>query len=144
MEADGVSLYDSDTGMSSRGLLPAFGSTVKMSSNKLTDDTFVFDNNRFKYLVSDTLYTDTEINLLRGELLIPTNPILSPSTGNYETSFVYENPDGYQYLYLVWDYSISTPVNLCYDETSIAEACDCDLPDYELVDYSATDYSVTI
>jgi len=144
MDADGVSLYDSDTGMSSQGLIPAFESTVKMSSNKLVDDTFVFDDNRFKYLVSDTLYTEAEINLLRGELLVPANPIISPSTGNYETSFVYENPDGYQYLYLVWDYSISTPVNLCYDEVSIAEACDCTLPDYELVDYSATDYSVTI
>jgi hypothetical protein len=144
MEADGVSLYDSNTGMSSRGLLPAFGSTVKMSSNKLTDDTFVFDDNRFKYLVSDTLYTEAEIGLLRGELLIPTNPIVSPSTGNYETSFVYDNPSGHQYLYLVWDYSTSRAINLCYDETSIYEACDCDLPDYELVDYSATDYSVTI
>jgi len=144
MEADGVSLYDSDTGMSSQGVLPAFGSTVKMSSNKLTDDTFVFNNNKFKYLISDTLYTEAEINLLRGELLIPINPIISPSTGNYETSFVYDNPDGYQYLYLVWDYSISTPINLCYDETSINDVCNCVLPDYEIADYSETDYSVTI
>jgi len=144
MEADGVSLYDSDTGMSSQGVLPAFGSTVKMSSNKLTDDTFVFNNNKFKYLVSDTLYTEAEINLLRGELLIPINPIISPSAGNYETSFVYDNPDGYQYLYLVWDYSISTPINLCYDETSINDVCNCVLPDYEIADYSETDYSVTI
>ena len=143
MEADGVSLYDSDTGMSSQGLIPAFGSTVKMSSNKLTDDTFVFDNNKFKYLVSDTLYTEAEIGLLRAELL-SAGDVTSPSTGNYETSFVYENPYGYQYLYLVWDYSISRAINLCYDEISFIEACDCTLPDYELADYSATDYSVTI
>ena len=143
MEADGVSLYDSDTGMSSQGLIPAFGSTIKMSSNKLTDDTFVFDNNNFKYLVSDTLYTEVEIGLLRAELVNIT-PVVSPSTGNYETSFVYNNPDGYQYLYLVWDYSTSRSINLCYDETSIYDSCNCNLPDYELIDYSATDYSVTI
>ena len=143
MEADGVSLYDSDTGMSSYGLIPAFGSTIKMSSNKLTDDTFVFDNNKFKYLVSDTLYTEAEIGLLRAELL-SAGDVTSPSTGNYETSFVYNNPGGYQYLYLVWDYSISRSINLCYDETSIYDSCNCNLPDYELIDYSATDYSVTI
>lgn len=120
MEADGISLYDADTGMSSQGVLPAFGSTVKMSSNKLTDDTFVFDDNKFKYLVSDTLYTEAEIDILKAELLTAT-----PITGNYETSFVYDNPYGYQYLYLVWDYAISTPINLCYDETSFNDACNC-------------------
>lgn len=143
MQADGVSLYETETGMTSRGLIPALGSTVKMSSNKLVDDTFVFDNNKFKYLVSPDLYTESEINLLRGELE-SAGDVTSPSAGNYEASFVYNNPSGHQYLYLVWDYSISVPVNLCYDEVSINDACDCELPDYELVDYSATDYSVTI
>jgi len=144
MDSDTVSLYSTSTGMASFGPIPAFGSTVKMSSNKLTDDTFVFDDNRFKYLVSDTLYTEAEINLLRGELLTAT-PVLSPSTGNYETSFVYNNPSGHQYLYLVWDYAVSTPINLCYDETSFIDVCfNCVLSDYSPVDYSATDYSVTI
>ena len=144
MEDDSVSLYASETGMSSRGMLPAFGSTIKMSSNKLTDDTFVFDNNNFKYLVSDTLYTEAEIGLLRAELVNIT-PVVSPSTGNYETSFVYNNPSGHQYLYLVWDYAVSTPINLCYDETSFIDVCfNCVLSDYSPVDYSATDYSVTI
>jgi len=143
MESDTVSLYDADTEMASFGVIPAFGSTVKMSSNKLTGDTFVFNNNNFKYLVSPDPYSESEINLLKNELDVAL-PIFNPSTGNYEASFLYDNPYGYQYLYLVWDYSISTGLELCYDELSSFNACNCILPDYTMLDYSATDYSVTI
>jgi hypothetical protein len=143
MEDDSVSLYASETGMASRGMIPSFGSTIKMSSNKLTDDTFVFNNNEFKYLVSPELYTEDEIGLLRAELENIT-PVLSPSTGNYEASFVYNNPSEHQYLYLVWDYAVSTAIDLCYDETSFIDVCNCVLSDYTLLDYSETDYSVTI
>ena len=124
MESDGVSLYDADTAPASYGVIPAIGSTIKMSSNKLIDDTFVFNNNKFKYLISDDLYTEAQINDLKPELDTAT-PVLNPSTGNYETSFVYNNPSGYQYLYLVWDYSVSTSIDLCYDETSFNESCNC-------------------
>ena len=144
IDADGVSLYDADTGLSSYGVLPAFGSTVKMSSNKLTDDTFVFNNNRLKYLVSNALYTEAQVNSLRGALLNAT-PVLSTSAGNYEANFVYNNPSGHQYLYLVWDYAVSTPIDLCYNETSFIDVCNnCVLPDYAVADYSSTDYLVTI
>jgi len=122
MESDTISLYDADTEMASFGVIPAFGSTVKMSSNKLTGDTFIFNNSDFKYLISDTLYSESEINLLKGELDLAV-PISNPSTGNYEASFLYDNPNGYKYLYLVWDYSISTEIDLCYDELSSIEAC---------------------
>ena len=125
MESDTVSLYDADTEMASFGPIPAFGSTVKMSSNKLTGDTFVFDDNNFKYLVSDTLYSESEVDLLKYELDVA-SPVFNPSTGNYEASFLYDNPNRYKYLYLVWDYMISTPVDLCYNELSLFEACtDC-------------------
>ena len=125
MESDTVSLYDTDTDMASLGPIPAFGSTIKMSSNKLTDDTFVFDNNNFKYLVSPDLYSESEVNLLVQNLDVAT-PVFNPSTGNYEASFLYDNPSGHQYLYLVWDYAISTEIDLCYNELSSFEACiDC-------------------
>jgi hypothetical protein len=143
MESDTVSLYDADTAMASFGPIPAFGSMVKMSSNKLTDDTFVFDNNNFKYLVSDTLYSESEVDLLKYELDVA-SPVYNPSTGNYEASFLYDNPNRYKYLYLVWDYTISTPIYLCYNELSFINACNCVFPDYSILDYSETDYSVTI
>ena len=119
LEEDGISLFDSDTAMSSVGVIPANNSTITISSNKLTDDTFIFDNNSFKYLASDTLYTELDIEAL----LIDADsaiPILNPSTGKYVSSFLYDDPK--QYLYLIWDYRI---------------------PDYSLLDYSPIDYKTT-
>lgn len=123
LESDGISLYDADTAMNSVGVIPAFGSTIVIDSTKLITDTFVFEEgvNSFKYLVSDTLYTELDIPTL---LLDSNNaiPILNPSTGKYESSFVYDNPTSKQYLYLIWDYRE---------------------PDYSILDYSPEDYSTT-
>lgn len=119
LEADGISLYHEISGMSSVGVIPAFGSTVKMQSEKFFSDDFIFDifTHSFKYLVSNTLYSEGDV--------IPLNTcedILNPATGIYESSFVYNNPLGYQYLYLVWDYRE---------------------PDYSALDYSPSDYKTT-
>ena len=122
LESDGVSLFDSYTNMASVGVIPAIGSTITLESNKLTGDTFVFDNNSFKYLVSDTLYTDLDINALLTASSTAT-PVLNPSTGKYSTSFVYDNPDSKQYLYLIWDYTKAYEVELCYDETDYEIPC---------------------
>ena len=119
LEEDGISLFDSDTAMSSVGVIPANNSTITMSSNKLTDDTFIFDNNSFKYLSSDTLYTELDIEALLIDADSAT-PVLNPSTGKYVSSFLYDDPK--QYLYLIWDYRI---------------------PDYSLLDYSPIDYKTT-
>ena len=126
MEADGVSVYDLMTGQPSVGVIPVSGSTVKMQYNKLFTDDFLFDVSRysFKYLVSNTLYSETDKYLLY-PLLNTCTPILNPSTGIYESSFIYYGVPGNQYLYLVWDYTDSFEVELCYDDISISNACDC-------------------
>jgi len=124
MNQNGVSLYNANTGMSSNGVIPAIGSTVKMISNKQTGDTITGGITNFKYLVSDTLYTENDINSLKPELSTAT-PLLNPSVGNYESSFVYNNPDVLQYLYLVWDYTISAEMDeaFAYGGESILTAC---------------------
>lgn len=124
LEADGSSLYAQETAPASVGIIPAFGSTVKMQSDKYVTDTFNFDPeaNSFKYLVSDTLYNESQINTLRPLLNVAT-PIINPATGKYESSFVYNNPDKLQYLYLVWDLTNAYSINLCYDEFVASEAC---------------------
>jgi len=123
LEVDGVSLYNEISGMPSVGVIPAIGSTVKMQSNKLSSDDFIFDETRysFKYLVSNTLYSEGDANIIT-PLLTTCSPILNPATGRYESSFVYENPLGAQYLYMVWDYRE---------------------PDYSALDYSPSDYKTT-
>jgi hypothetical protein len=109
--------------MASSGVIPATGSTVTLESNKLTGDTFVFDDNSFRYLVSNTLYTEGDINTLLTTSTLAT-PVLNPSTGKYSTSFVYDNPDSKQYLYLIWNYTKAYDIDLCYDETDYEVACD--------------------
>lgn len=122
LEADGVSVYESVVGQPSVGVIPFDGSTVKMQSNKLFTDDFIFneDIHRFKYLMSNTLYSESDTDILT-PLLNTATPILNPSTGVYESSFVYTATSGY-YLYLVWDYRE---------------------PDYSVLDYSPLDYKTT-
>lgn len=143
LESDGVSLYNSNTAQPSVGVIPAIGSTVKIQSEKYITDTFNFDPlaNSFKYLVSDTLYTESEINTLR-PLLNEATPILNPVSGKYESSFVYNNPYGYQYLYLVWDLTNAYSIDLCYDAIDAASACELcgDIPYYSIeLCYDAND-----
>ena len=143
LESDGVSLYDSDSAQPSYGVIPAIGSTISIQSEKYSTDTFNFDPlaNSFKYLVSDTLYTESQLNQLR-PILNEASPILNPVTGKYESSFVYNNPDGHQYLYLVWDLTNAYSVNLCYDATDIVAACELcgDVPYYPIsLCYDASD-----
>lgn len=126
LEADGVSVYDLMNGQPSVGVIPVNGSTVKMQYNKLFTDDFLFNASKysFKYLASNTLYSETDKDILY-PLLNTATPILNPSTGIYESSFVYSSIPGNQYLYLVWDYTDSFEIELCYDNISISNACDC-------------------
>jgi hypothetical protein len=98
-----VSLYRSFTSYESFGGVPEEGATVTMRYKKLTGDLAEWDNDKFKYLVSNTLYEEEDINTL-SPLLQEATPIYNPATDVYEASFTYANPSDHQYLYLVWDY----------------------------------------
>ena len=98
-----VSLYESSTGQESFGSIPSDGSTVTLRYRKSSLDTANWDFDKFKYLVSDTLYSESDIDTLT-PLLQEATPILNPITEVYEASFTYLNPANYSYLYLVWDY----------------------------------------
>lgn len=98
-----VSLYESFSGYESFGGIPVEGATVTLRYRKEYGDTAEWDSDKFKYLVSDTLYNESDINTL-SPLLQEATPIYNPATGVYEASFTYANPSNYPYLYLVWDY----------------------------------------
>ena len=110
-----VSLYESFTGYESFGGVPSEGSTVTMRYKKLYGDDAAWDSDKFKYLVSDTLYQESDINTLT-PLLLQASPISNPDQDVYEASFTYNNPSDYQYLYLVWDYI--EPAIECSDSLS--------------------------
>ena len=98
-----VSLYESFTNYESSGGAPEEGAIVTMRHKKLASDLAEWDYDKFKYLVSDTLYDESDINTL-SPLLQEATPINNPATDVYEASFTYANPSDHQYLYLVWDY----------------------------------------
>lgn len=95
-----VSLYLSSTLSSNT---PPIGSTITMRYEKRPGDTADWIGDKFKYLVSDTLYTESQINALT-PLLQESTPVVNVGNGIYESTFTYNNPTGAQYLYLVWDY----------------------------------------
>ena len=95
-------------------------------------------------MVSNTLYTESQLNELR-PLLNEATPIVNPVTGKYESSFVYNNPSGYQYLYLVWDLTNAYSVDLCYDATDRVAACELcgSVPHYAIeLCYDSTDLAL--
>lgn len=122
LENDGISLFDSQTGMSSSGTLPVDGCDLKMYSKKLSGDTYVFDGGKFRYLITDTPYVEADINDILN-ISTEITPVLNPSTGVYSVQFTYSNPLAYQYVYLIWDYRNSTEVDLCYSEISATDVC---------------------
>ena len=98
-----VSLYRSSTGLESFGSIPSDGSIVTLKYRKSISDTAEWDFDTFKYLVSDTLYSESDIDTLT-PLLQEAAPLPNVETNVYEAAFTYNNPADYSYLYLVWDY----------------------------------------
>ena len=127
LEDDGVSLFQTQTGQESFGTIPANNSTVVMQSRQNAGQTYDFDplTDKFKYLISNTNYEESDINTL-----LPLLNTATPITGsllNYESSFNYSNNQGDDFLYLVWDLRDPTLIELCYSAASTVDACcDCD------------------
>jgi len=125
LEEDGISLFQTQTGQESFGSIPANNSTVVMQSRQNTGQSFEFNplTDKFKYLISNTNYEESDINTLL-PLLNTATPIIGGPL-NYESSFNYSNNQGDDFLYLVWDLREPTLVEFCYSATSEVEAC-CD------------------
>lgn len=120
-----VSRYNVTTGVVGTGGFPPAGSTMRLASNKIGFDDFVFDvaQDNFKYLRSNTLYTNTSSNIAT---LLTAASNATPIVGSapyYYADFTV--PSVGQYLYLIWDYRNSLPVELCYSVISENDAC-CD------------------
>ena len=127
-----VSQYQLATDSQGTGGYPADGSDVTMFCNKINFDDFVFDvaNDKFKYLRTNVLYgnNSTDINNL---LLAATEatPIITTGAPNvYSANFVMPTSSD-NYLYLIYDYRNSEPIELCYSEGSLIDSCcDCTFP----------------
>jgi hypothetical protein len=124
-----VSRYNITTNYVGTGGFPPAGSTMSLISNQFATDTFVFNasENKFKYLVSNTLYNNnnTDINTLLG-LATTATPNQGGGSYNYADFTV---PTLQDYLYLIWDFRQAISVTLCYSNIDIQDVCcNCTAP----------------
>lgn len=113
-------------GRQGAGIIPSDTATVTIASNKINFDNFVFNSlvNNFRYFRSNTLYldNDTDMQALLAAATIAT-PILNIGTSKYYANFAM--PSTGDYLYLIWDYRISTEIDLCSGDTLLESCCGC-------------------
>ena len=122
------SFYSSFTGYQGLPRVPVIGSTVNFYANKLSSDTYdvnVF-NNKFRYLVSNTLYANTRAGL---QLILDnaTAVSISGSDDRYNGSFTMPSANPDDYFYLVWDFRNPTAIDVCFDAVGSAQdaCCNC-------------------
>ena len=123
-----VSRYNISTGYQGTASIPTDNSTMRMISNGGGLLSFHFDptSDSFKYLRTNTIYDNNPVDM--NALVAAANtatPILGGSD-YYYADFNVGTTDNY--LYLIWDFRNSEPVNLCYSATSDGIAticCDC-------------------
>jgi hypothetical protein len=104
-----VTMYDSLSGIGGQPFVPYDGATVYVASNELDalDTVRKFElslNNKAYYLVSNIRFTEDQTQ----QLFDSATEITMTYDGGlnrYVGSFVYNNPDNYPYLYLVWNYT---------------------------------------
>ena len=100
--------FDKD-GFEGIDYMPYEGSTVKVYSNVLgtpgDEDFSPSLNNKLYWLVTNDLLVDRE------DIISQATPIsVSLVSGRYEGSFTFTNPDGFDRLYLISDYTNNIPV----------------------------------
>lgn len=123
-----VSDYDSIVGPQGAGIIPADGATVSLVCNKINFDDFVFNKNinNFRYLRSNTVYdkdvdADMQALLAAATTATPIDDTFEPT--KYSSSFAM--PSTGSYLYLIWDYRLSTEDDLCFGSTLLNSCCGC-------------------
>ena len=124
-----VSRYNVTTDFVGTGGFPPAGSVMSLISNQFATDTFVFDpaNDKFKYLVSDTLYNNTTTDI---ETLLGLATTATPNSGSGSYNYAdFTVPTLQNYLYLIWDFRKSVPVTLCYSDVDLFDVCcNCTIP----------------
>lgn len=137
-----VSRFNSVSGAQGTAGIPTDGSIMTIASNKIGTDTFVFDpaTDKFKYLRTNTAYTNTPGSISTLLSLANTaTPLLGGGTYNYANFNAGSTSD---FLYLIWDFRTSTPVELCYDAEFIDAVC-CTCTSCESPCSTSTAYSYT-
>lgn len=129
-----VSRYNITSGLVGSGGFPPEFSTMRISTNAIVPDDYVFNiaQDKFKYLRTSVLYDNNSVDM--NALLIAATTA-TPNSGAaplyYADFSVPTSIDG-EYLYLIWDLRDAIPAELCYGGTLNDSCCDCTPGDYYL------------
>jgi len=118
-----VSNYQVINGVQGVGSTPTDSSVVTVGSNQTSTNTLVWNtDNKFRWLASNTLYTEYDVQQLvqASTIFNPTQETVQPITGTFNAP---ANLNTFTYLYLIWDYRVPNIVNLCYSAVSEGDAC---------------------
>ena len=122
-----VSRYNTVSGFVGTGGFPPEGSTMRLSSNAIVPDNYIFDiaQDKFRYLRSTTLYNNTDLEI---QALLIASTIATPNLGAaplYYADFVVPPSINGEFLYLIWDLRDAIPAELCYSGEAVGNGC-CD------------------
>ena len=122
-----VSRYNSITGVVGTGGFPPQYSNMRLSTNAIVPDNYVFDiaQDKFRYLRSSTLYNNTNVDM---NALLAASTIATPNAGSaplYYADFVVPASSNGEYLYLIWDLRDAILTELCFGTTRIDSCCNC-------------------
>ena len=117
-----VSSLTQASGLPGTAGFPPAGATMEMISNRINFDTFQFDitSDRFRYLRSNTLYPNTQQGV--ADLIAASSVAAASGSGSF-FSGTFTVPSSGQYLYLIWDYRNSFPLQLCLSNIDEFDAC---------------------
>ena len=104
LSSSAIALFDTSTGIGGVDYIPYNGSTVTVVAGDVLSDYRQLAptlNNKLYYLVSDTAYTAADKTTI---LSIATEIPVIYSAGVFTGTFVFLNPNNYEYVYLLWDY----------------------------------------
>ena len=120
-----ISRYNVTTGFVGAGGFPPQYSTMRLSSNKIFPDNYVFNasDDKFRYLRSNVLYDNTNADI---HALLLASTTATPNLGSsplYYADFTVPDSANGEYLYLIWDLRNSIPISLCYASTDAIDGC---------------------
>lgn len=105
---DEVELFDNVAGNEGSVKVPLTGSSVRIENYLGFTQTFQWaeEENKLGYLISNTLYTESELEDLISAATFPTETLVEGGDGSKTRyiEFDYDRNSNEQYLYLIWDY----------------------------------------
>jgi hypothetical protein len=122
-----VSRYNITTGFVGSGGFPPELSNMRLSTNAIVPDNYVFDvaQDKFKYLRTSTLYNNNDVDM---NAMLAASTTATPNAGAaplYYADFTVPLSSLGEYLYLIWDLRDAVPATLCYGNSKVDSCCDC-------------------